>query len=144
MVNLDKALAMSSILNGDIEYTIISYDVLKRFKYTFYTSSLAELLSSLKHQLDWISCHDGLCNSTNRQMQEMVLYRLDTWCLVGMESHNYISLIVAWKRALVYIQEIDKLVRDEVHRNYINRTLFFELDTFLKLTEFILEEVLHE
>ena len=144
MVNLDKALAMSSMLNGDIEYTIISYDVLKRFKYTFYTSSLAELLSSLKHQLDWISCHDGLCNSTNRQMQEMVLYRLDTWCLVGMESHNYISLIVAWKRALVYIQEIDKLVRDEVHRNYINRTLFFELDTFLKLTEFILEEVLHE
>lgn len=144
MLNLDKALAMSGLLVGELRYTSLSYKGLSKFKYEFHISSLSDLLTSLNTQLHWMFDNDGVCNNTNRVMQEATTYRLDTWCLSGMENHNYISLIVAWKRALVYIQEINKLTKSGVHRNYVNRTLFFELDTFLKLTEFILEEELHE
>jgi hypothetical protein len=143
-LNLDKALAMSTLLNGEFNYTPLNYKGLSKFGFEFHIGGLSELITSLNNQLQWMYANDGMCNGTNRVMHEAILYRLDTWCLTDMEKYNYISLIVAWKRALTYIQEINKLTKNKVHRSYVNRSLFFELDTFLKLTEFILEEELHE
>lgn len=141
LLNIDKCVELATTFDLLIP-SDTGYNILKKYHIPFHTSSLANLLASLKFQLEWIIENKGNCNSTGRAVTTPIVYRLDIWCLDGIETFNYINIIKGWKSALWYIIEISKLIENNAHKKYISKSLFFELDTFIKLSSFLIEVIL--
>jgi hypothetical protein len=135
---IDKCMGVSDLLNG-IVVENVSYATMRERYIISYVENLASLITSLKtHHSSLLAT--GNCNIS--PACDSVEYRLDVWVMDDIALYGYIGIIEGWKIALWYITEISSLTKTKIHRNYVSRSLYKELDTFLSLTEFLIREVL--
>lgn len=140
MSRLDKC----NIINNNLflfNNTKIDYKKLEKYYIEFYVLNLAQLVINLKLQLQWMYDNDGYCNPSFTLNNELNKYQLSTWCIADNNKINFINLRHAWFICLEVINKINNYSNKTDNLNYLNKCFVYELDTFIKISIFLLEEI---
>ena len=138
---LEKCLSLQNV----VDYFPLkqpSYLDLKPYYLTVHINTMSALIDSLQKQYEYLYTNTPYCTQSNFTNTDLKTINLMDWTLDGIESKNYISFLIGWRRALWYIVEINKMINSPSHKTYVEGHILSELFTFIEITDFILEELI--